>query len=300
MKTKILAVAALVFSFSAHAEDYKYSLLSCTDCFNFTAPQIFGAENINPAEIGLIVYDNNLNAFRGFTSGGSWVSLSKERKTPIIKKYTSVTPAATYGVYSTPISPAPLYIRIRMVGGGGGGGGGGAQASVHPGTPGGVTSFGSNATGDNLLIAGGGGGGIAGNAGGGVATIYAPATGTAINGSAGTGFMANNTAAVWVTGGTGGASAFGGSGGGRANSLGTDAAVNSGSGGGGGGATTAQSNYGLSGGGSGAFIDAILESPSGDYKYVVGSGGAGGASTTNGYPGGAGGSGYIEITEYYQ
>jgi len=50
----------------------------CLDCFNFVAPSILGAENVTPAEIGLIVYDSYFNKFRGYTSSGAWSKLSAE------------------------------------------------------------------------------------------------------------------------------------------------------------------------------------------------------------------------------
>jgi len=50
----------------------------CLDCFNFVAPSILGAENVNPAEIGLIVYDSYFNKFRGYTTSGVWSKLSSE------------------------------------------------------------------------------------------------------------------------------------------------------------------------------------------------------------------------------
>lgn len=54
------------------------------------------------------------------------------------------------------------------------------------------------------------------------------------------------------------------------------------------------------GGGSGAFIDAIITSPGATYPYTIGASGTAGNAGTNGTGGGAGAPGYIEVTEYYQ
>ena len=54
-----------------------------------------------------------------------------------------------------------------------------------------------------------------------------------------------------------------------------------------------------SGGGAGGYIEAIINTPfAGSYATVVGAGGAAGTGTA--IHGGAGGSGYIVIEEYYQ
>lgn len=50
--------------------------LGCLDCFNFVAPSIFGAENLNPAEVGLIVYDSEVDQFRGFSQVAGWQKLT--------------------------------------------------------------------------------------------------------------------------------------------------------------------------------------------------------------------------------
>lgn len=101
MKTKILAVAALAFSLSAQAEDYKYSLLSCTDCFNFAAPQVAGAENITSPQVGLIVFDAIYGTFRGFTSTAGWSTLSHDSAT----RSSSLT--------TVPLTAADDYIAVN-------------------------------------------------------------------------------------------------------------------------------------------------------------------------------------------
>ncbi len=186
--------------------------------------------------------------------------------------------------YTTPTSPAPQYLKVRMVGGGAGGG----AVVTNAGANGGDTTFGYG------LIAGGGTGGISGsgagsgNAGGG-ATV--DATGFGISGGQGTG--AGNSSSD--PGGAGGSSAFGGSGRGAIPSnAGSDAATNSG-GGGGGGAAAGSAPGG--GGGAGAYVEAIITTPAATYRYSVGTGGAGGAAGTR--AGGNGAAGIIIVEEFY-
>jgi hypothetical protein len=205
------------------------------------------------------------------------------------------------GTYTTPVSPAPLYIEIEMVGGGGGGGAAGNTA-MSPGGNGTASTFGT------LLTAGPG---VGGNGSypaagypvlGGTGTITAPAVGFTIAGGSSTGSGSIGGGG----GGAGGNSAFGGGGGGGGGGTlsgtagsGTPAAINSGSGGGGGasGGNGAIAIQG-SGGSAGAFVEAVIPSPSATYAYSVGTGGAG--ATGDESPGGAGGSGIIRVTEYYQ
>jgi hypothetical protein len=54
------------------------NMLGCVDCFNFVAPAVLGAENVSPAQIGLIVYDSSLGAFRGYNQAGLWTKLSND------------------------------------------------------------------------------------------------------------------------------------------------------------------------------------------------------------------------------
>lgn len=67
------------------------AMSGCLDCFNFVAPTIAGAESVNPAEVGLIVYDSQYGRFRGYTSGGVWSKLSNERITQTISTSTTLT-----------------------------------------------------------------------------------------------------------------------------------------------------------------------------------------------------------------
>ncbi len=217
---------------------------------------------------------------------------------PTVQTFTSGT------TYTTPSSPrTPLYLKVRMVGGGGGGGGSGENATggLAAGGAGGNTTFGSS-----LLTANGGaGGGISGAQGGagGTATISAPAiTIAARAGGSGSGGGGNATANVYMPGGHGAATPFGGAGGGgSAVQVGQDAIANSGSGGGGGGGNTSSTAFNTgAGGGAGAYVEAIITSPSASYSYAIGAAGAKGTTGTNGRDGGAGAAGYIIVEEFYQ
>jgi hypothetical protein len=194
------------------------------------------------------------------------------------------------GTYTTPANI--LYLKVQAVGGGGGGGGSGSGSGS--GGAGGNTTFG-------VVTAGfGGGGSTAGtNPGTGGAANLGGAQGFGVNGTRGgvgdtTGPSGNSTLS-----GYGGNSYFGGGGSAFFTSgIGIDGVANTG--GGGGAAFSAIGDPGSSGGGAGAYIEAIFPSPSATYSYSVGAGGTVGASGTGGNTGGAGGSGIIIVTEYYQ
>jgi hypothetical protein len=53
------------------------------------------------------------------------------------------------------------------------------------------------------------------------------------------------------------------------------------------------------GGGSGEYVELIINAPSATYTYTIGAGGAGGATGIAGAVGGNGGSGIIIVDEYY-
>jgi len=379
---------SLLLSNFAYAKSVVSPQAGCLDCFNFSAPTILGAENVNPAEVGLIVYDSYFNKFRGYNSSGIWSKLSSESvvrtvsaaatlystddvvlvnaasgaialtlpsavvvpgKELVIKKSDSSTNQVTIAGYSaetidgsanrklnvryesvrivsdgtnwldvsqksnrtptiqkfisgssTYATPAGVtYIRVRMVGGGGGGASSGTSSQVAGGS-GGATTFGSS-----LLIANGGGGGavsaggFTGGAGGGASVGSGP-IGTAVSGGGGSG-GATATSSTYTSGGAGGASALGGGGSSVVNGTPSlSASANTGGGGGGGGCNTIANCLSGAGGGSGGFIDVIIANPATSYAYSVGGGGGNGSAGTNGYPGANGGSGYIEVTEYYQ
>lgn len=226
-------------------------------------------------------------------TAGTWASAMTEvsissapvaaHKAPTVTTYTTGS-----GTYTT--KPGVVYLKVKIVGGGGGGG-----ANSGNGGAGGNSTFGTS-----LLTANGGSAGISGggtgNGGaGGSATINSPAYGTALtggNGGDGAGTAVNGG------GGTGGGNALGGFGGSATvGNTGIAAVSNTGGGGGGAGADTGSANPG-GGGGAGAYIEAIIPNPSTSYAYAVGA--AGTAGTGGGFNGAAGGSGYIEVTEYYQ
>lgn len=212
---------------------------------------------------------------------------------PTIQKFTSSS-----GTYTTPTSPAPIYIRIVLVGGGGGGGGGGTAAGA-AGSNGGASTFGTA-----LISAGGGSvGTLAGTAtAGGTSSLGSGPIGIALPGGAGQGSGENLVSGdARVSGGQGGSSAFGGAGGGGLQtSAGGAGGTNTGGGGGGAGGTSAALSFSGSGGGSGGYVDAIIASPAASYAYAVGAGGNGEAAGTGGTgAGGAGGSGIVVVYEYY-
>ncbi len=76
----VLLMLMLAFGFGAEAKVKGRAPFNptCIDCFNFVAPSVMGAENIDPAEIGLIVYDYDFGVFRGYTESGAWGRLSAE------------------------------------------------------------------------------------------------------------------------------------------------------------------------------------------------------------------------------
>lgn len=192
---------------------------------------------------------------------------------------------------------SPIYLRVTMVGAGGGGSGSGTAGGTAA-TDGGASTFGTS-----LLSAGGGSKGVyqANSANGGTASLGTGPYGTAIAGGNGGGFGYVGVANATATGGSGGNSALGGgAGNGTANAAGSPASANTGGGGSGAGAGVTVNSYGGTGGGAGAFIDAVIASPSASYSYSVGAAGSGGGAGTNGYAGGNGGSGYIQVTEYYR
>lgn len=208
--------------------------------------------------------------------------------------FSAEAPLATY---TTPTSPAPLYVRVKVQGAGGGGGGGGA-AGGNAGTDGIRSTFGTE-----FLIAGAGtaGAAVAGGSGGIATIVGSPILIDSLDGGSGTG--APSLGATGSTsGGAGGSGFFGGAGGGGAagGNIGRNAATNSGSGGGGGGSANGGAALGGGGGGSGAFICIQLNSPTGTYSYSVGGRGSGGSPNASGGFGGDGADGIIIVEEYYQ
>jgi hypothetical protein len=200
------------------------------------------------------------------------------------------------GTYTTPTSPVPLYIKVKMIAGGGGGAGGGT--TMGQAGNGVASSFGGT-----LLVASPGLGGNSSGLGGvgGTTSITGGAYGTGVTGGTGGGYTNAGIALDTNTGSNGANSPFGGAGlNGPVVAVGGSAIANSGSGAAGGPSNATTNGVGAPGGGAGGYIDAFIPSPSATYAYSVGIGGTAGTAGTGGFNGGVGGSGYIEVTEYYQ
>lgn len=204
------------------------------------------------------------------------------------------------GTYTTPTSPGPLYLRVKMIGGGGGG----AGASNSAGTAGNNTTFGLSTSN------GGGAGGVGqlqiGGAGG-TCTLGADATALIVNvtgGGGGGGGVIQTTGNAALSGGVGGSGPLGGAGAAGAGSAGTgtaggNAGTNSGAGGGGGGGNSGIANQTGGGGGAGGYLEFQINTPSSTYTYGVGSGGPGASGAASQGAGGNGAAGLIIVEEFY-
>lgn len=255
--------------------------------YNVTLATTSG-QTIGGSAAGLILSNKNENIVV-ISDGANWL-VDSIKKNPTIQKFTSGS-----GTYTTPAGVS--YIRVRMAGGGGGSGGSGTSGNGS-GTNGNTTTFGTSlltCTGGGLSA---GGAGSEGGGAGGAATINSPAVGLGLSGGSG-GIHGNNTAAASITGGPGGVNSLGAMAMGRfgASAAGQAGYANTGGGSSGAGSNTAAITSG--GGGAGAYLDAIINSPSSSYSYAVGAGGTGGTAGTSGFAGGAGGSGIIIVEEYY-
>jgi microcystin-dependent protein len=238
-----------------------------------------------PANAGVFYYIRHAPSTG--VGGGAPIIIPASNITPTVQKFTSGG-----GTYVTPQNVA--YLKVRMVGGGSGGGSSG-NSSGSAGGAGTDTVFG-------LATAGGSAGGasaVNGGAGG-VADLGVYA-GTAIHGSQGGGSSTLGAGTIEYFNGISGAASYFGDGGQGGN--GGNAGFNAYTYGSGGGGAGGVPGYGMqlgAGGGSGAYVEAIITSPSPTYNFSVGVGGAGGiAGGSVGLAGGVGGSGYLEITEYY-
>jgi hypothetical protein len=290
-RLSIFYVFVGLLSFTAAGDDFH--LLAGSQ---FSAPNVNGTANVGNPQVGDIIFSTANNTFYGY--GGStpgWLAMggTGSYTAPTVQKFTTGS-----GTYTLP-TPAPLYIRVRMVGGGGGGGGSSTTANnASDGTAGGATTFGT-------LSAGGGSQGLKGgsNSGGAGGTNTFAGTGLSLVGGAGGGSNSASTG-VFTIGGLGGNSAFGGGGGPTSGAAGGAGASNTGGGGAGAGAPSGGSAGG--GGGAGGYIEAVIFSPNSTYSYCIGNsggtctGGNGGSNGTSGFTGGTGGSGLIVVEEYYQ
>lgn len=211
-----------------------------------------------------------------------------QQRAPKITHYLSGSGTHTW-------SNGVTHATIEIIGGGGGGGGAGTSSTA--GGAGGQSSFdGVNAPGGT-----GGGNGTGGGAGAPGAATAVPCTTNetfmcrgGARGAAGT-VTDSSASALHAPGGHGGASRYGGAGLGLYESTGASAQANTGSGGAGG-AGDAATYYAGAGGTAGADITWHRIAPSGSASYTVGAAGAAGTGTRNG---GAGGSGYIKVTEHF-
>ncbi len=260
----------------------------------------------SPVNHGVLI-SGAANATTATTAGtsGQFLGSNGASADPTFKSFTPPTQqrltTGTAATYTTPANV--LYLRVRMVGGGGGGGGSGTSRT--DGGSGGNTTFGTS-----LLVANGAGATSGNTIGsGGTASITAPAYGTALQGGFGSYGGLLTTTAIGngniIPGGAGTGTPFGGaSGGGSLNTAATGGIGNTGSGGGGAtyqATTTHGAGQAGLGGAAGGFVDAIVVPSAGQtFLYTVGSAGSAGGAGTNGFAGSLGGSGYIEVTEYYQ
>jgi hypothetical protein len=225
------------------------------------------------------------------------LAASSSYTAPTVQSFTSGS-----GTYTKPANV--LYMIVEMVGGGGGGGGSGTAAGTAA-TDGADSTF-SVHSGAAILTAGKGLKGARSSDGGagGTATVAAGATKIiAVPGGGGGGSGQQTTSPITqIPGGMGGSSFFGGAGGGGGNTTAAGTAAGTNTGSGGGGALISQTTNGISGsgGGAGAYIKALITSPSASYDYSVGAKGTGQAAGSSGFAGGDGGSGYIVVTEFYQ
>lgn len=204
------------------------------------------------------------------------------------------------GNYTVSTSPRPpLYLTLEMMGAGGGGGG----ANIISGTDGGDTTFGG------FLTAGGGVAGVAGGIGatvgaqGGTPIVSSPAIdlGSSMGGPGGGPFATSSSVTTFVSGPIGGIGRFAGPGMGSTNgSFTSDGLDNTGGGGAGGSIQQTNNVTSGAGGGSGAYVKAQINSPSGTYTYSVGAKGTGGIGGGLFGSGSDGGSGVIIVREYYQ
>lgn len=224
----------------------------------------------------------------GSSADPSWATLASLHTAPTVQKFTSSS-----GTYTTPTSPAPLYIRVVMVGGGGGGFGTGTS-------PGAASAGGNTTFGSSLLVANGGSAATnTGGAAGGTGSLGSGPIGVALSGASGSAGVFNSSN-VNAGGGAGGNSYFGGGAGQSAGGVAGGNGVTNSGGGGAGGSTGANTFFPGGGGGAGGFVDAIIASPSATYAYAVGATGGGSSAGTNGTAGGSGAAGIIIVYEFYQ
>lgn len=265
----------------------------------------------NPPAGKIKIYPKSDNLLYKLDSSGNEVAFSSgsSPQAPQITRYTTGS-----GTYNVPVGA--LYIRVQLLGGGGGGGGSGTVGSGGAGTNGGVTDW--SGSGPTVIARG---------AGGSFGIVYAGARVATLGGSGvlfqptladllfaapgGAGGIPNSWIAnVTNQGGFGGSSfLYGGiSAAGYKPPLspegnGYDAPANSGGGGSGAGlGASGTAVYAGMGGAGGGYVEILIPSSKlqASYTYTVGAGGSGGPTSGGWYAGGAGGSGIIIVTAYFQ
>ncbi len=219
------------------------------------------------------------------SDGANWKIISSNLS-PTVQTFTSGT-----GTYTT--SAFTKFIVVTVVGGGGGGQASNTAAWGNAGNTGNASTFGSS-----LLTANGGAGGNVAGGLGGTFTVSSPAVdiGSMRGGAGGSGTLKSTS--------NNGPSGFGGGspyfGGGALNVLGNTAGAtaitNSGGGGSGGGLADGTAGQVGAGGGSGATVRALINTPSATYSYAVGASVNGGTAGTQ--AGGASAAGMIIVEEY--
>ncbi len=306
-----------LFATSAHASYIKPKIptLQRFTTAGSTAGWVFTASGAgtHTANVGA-TYTNNGNTytvlatFSGLVGVRFWASNSSAPSTPtgtLTKasgtgdstiNYT-VAPVA-FANYTVP-TPAPLYLRLKLVAGGSGGSGGGTTTAN--GTAGTFSSFGAA----SVVANGGAAGGAA------PSTSFEANTLTnawTVHGQAGSNFTFSpapgTTGFVPIEPGSAGCSTpLGGAGIYGDTTSGATATVNTGSGGGGGGyANPSTGGTAGHGGSCGTYQEGMILNPvaGATYPYVVGTKGTGGASASNGGSGGDGSDGLIEVWQHYQ
>ena len=286
----IIALSSMIWATGAHAKQRPFDT-------KFGAPTINGTANVIQPEIGDIILNSADGNFYGYNYNGStsaWIQFlsSNGYTVPVISVFT------TSGTYATP-SPAPLYIRVTVVGGGGSGGGAAtaaATAAAGSGGSGGGTAIKiiTSPIGNYSYTVGAGGpSGTAGNNPGNVGT--ASNFNTTIIGGGGLAGNGSATASSPIV--NAGSVAGGSASGGDINILGGAGAYS----------IILSSGSAISGSGGGTFLAGSTwtnqgTSATGHAGSGYGSGGSGGLQLNNGgaQQGGVGANGVVIVEAYYQ
>lgn len=254
--------------------------LTAQDALDLTPAQVTAMLDIFTSTLKGLVPQSGGGSVNFLRADGTWAVPLAAFKVPTVQRFSSGT-----GTYTTPINPAPLYIKVSMIGAGGGGAGGSGTTPA----AGGSTAFGS-------WSAGGGGGGANGGVGGSGGTNTTSFGTILFNNTGNSGAAGENLPST--AGGSGGSGLYGSQSGGAAGGgTGGSAPTNSGAGGGGGGSgsTTASG----AGGGGGGYLE-FIPSTSTTFSYSIGVGSSGSAGGSGGGNGGNAGSGEVLVEEFYQ